>query len=317
MRGFLLGRLAMMALTLLVASVVVFALLNLLPGDPARFMMGLNAAPEAVAALRAELGLDRPVIVRYFEWLFGMLRGDFGLSYTYRVPVADLIGQRAVLSLPLTLLAMGLSIVVALGFAIVTFQTRNVWVRRALLGLGQAGVAAPPFVVALLLVQVFAVWLGWVSAGGFPGWGAGLFAGLKALILPAIALALPQAAILFSVLRSAMVESAREPYVTTARAKGLSSWQTIVGHILPNAMIPMLTILGLQFTFLLAGAVIIENVFYLPGLGRLVFQAVAQRDLIVVQGVIMTLVCVAVVATFVIDLLYAFADPRVRTGGQR
>jgi peptide/nickel transport system permease protein len=172
----------------------------------------------------------------------------------------------------------------------------------------------PNFWFALLLVYLFAVWLRWVPAGGFPGWGAGLGPALKALALPAVALALPQAAILARVTRSALVEVLGEDFIRTARAKGLP-WRAVLWrHALRNALIPVVTIMGLQFSFLLAGTVIIENVFYLPGLGRLVFQAITQRDLIVVESVVMLLVASVIAVNLVVDLSYALVDPRLRHG---
>ena len=180
------------------------------------------------------------------------------------------------------------------------------------MGVTQLGVAIPNFWFAMLMVLVFAINLRWFSAGGFPGWDEGLFVGLKALLLPAISLALPQASILARVMRSALLDTLDEDFIRTARAKGLTTGQTLRRHALRNAMIPVLTIIGLQFSFLLAGAIIIENVFFLPGLGRLVFQSISQRDLIVVESVVMLLVFAVVVVNFTVDLAYAAVDPRLR-----
>jgi peptide/nickel transport system permease protein len=241
-----------------------------------------------------------------------LAQGDLGVSYTYRVPVAGLVAERAAVSLPLALIAMALSTALALGAALLAVSRRGAWAETLVMGAAQAGVAAPNFWVAMLLVLAFATGLGWFPAGGFPGWEAGLGPALNALVLPAVALALPQAAILARVLRAALVATLSEDYVRTARAKGLSDGATLVRHALPNALIPTLTILGLQFSFLIAGAVIIENVFYLPGLGRLVFQAITQRDLIVVRSVVMLLVLATIVIAFAVEALYALADPRIR-----
>jgi peptide/nickel transport system permease protein len=312
MLAYALARLASLALSLAAASVVVFVVIELIPGDPAAFMLGLNAQPETVAALRAELGLDAPPLARWLDWVGGMLRGDFGVSYTYRAPVADLIAERAAVSAPLALYALLLSTALAIPAGIYAAARRGGAGDIAVMGATQLGVAVPNFWFAMLLVLLFSVTLRWFSAGGFPGWDAGFFAGLKALTLPAVALALPQAAILARVMRSALIEALGEDYVRTARAKGLSRGQALRRHALRNALIPVLTILGLQLSFLLAGAIIIENVFFLPGLGRLAFQAIAQRDLIVVEGVVMVLVCAVIVVTFLVDLAYAWADPRLR-----
>ena len=310
-----LKRLLVGALTMLLASAVVFSVMELLPGDPALLMLGMNATPEALASLRQEMGLGEPLLTRYATWLGGMLVGDFGRSYTYSSPVIDLIAERMIVSLPLALLALALSTLIAIPVGIFAAARRGKAGDVSIMGFTQVGVAVPNFWFALLLVYLFAVWLRWVPAGGFPGWGSGLWPGLRALILPAIALALPQAAILARVTRSAMLEVLGEDYIRTARAKGLPNRAVLWRHALRNAMIPVLTILGLQFAFLLAGTIIIENVFYLPGLGRLVFQAITQRDLIVVEGIVMLLVASVIVVNLLVDLAYAAVDPRLRTGG--
>ncbi|MEM7644253.1 MAG: ABC transporter permease [Pseudomonadota bacterium] len=307
----LLSRLISMAASLLVASVVIFVMLQAVPGDPAAFMLGLNAQPDTVAALRTELGLDGSLIQRYAAWVGGMLRGDFGTSYTYRVPVADLIADRIVVSGPLAVYALALTILIAIPAGLLAASKRGSAADWGVMGATQIGLAVPNFWFAMLLVLVFAVGLGWASAGGFPGWSDPV-AALGALTLPAIALALPQASILARVLRGALIETLGQDYIRTARAKGLSRRATTIRHALRNAAIPVLTILGLQFSFLLAGAIIIENVFFLPGLGRLIFQGITARDLIVVQSVTMLLVFAVIAVTFLVDLAYTIADPRLR-----
>lgn len=306
------NRLISLTLSLLAASIVIFLALEVVPGDPASFMLGINAAPEAVEALREQLGLNIPVFQRYFIWLFGLLRGEFGISYTYRVPVSELIADRLWISLPLAAYALILSTLIAFPVGIIAAARRNSPTDLSVMGVTQLGIAVPNFWFAMLLVLVFAINLRWFSSGGFAGWDEGLFAGLKSLTLPAIALALPQASILARVMRSALLDTLSEDYIRTARAKGLTRSQAMWRHALRNALIPVLTILGLQFSFLLAGAIIIENVFYLPGLGRLVFQGITQRDLIVVKSVVMLLVFAVIAVTFLVDLAYALADPRLR-----
>ncbi len=310
--AFLAGRALSMAATLAAASLVIFMLIEVAPGDPAAFMMGLNADPAALAALKAELGLDQPLPMRYLDWVGGMLMGDFGTSYTYRTPVAELMAERLWVSLPLAIVAFAISTAIGLPAGLAAASLARKPAGRAIFGAAQAGVAIPNFWLAILFVMFFAVTLRWFSAGGFPGWHVGLAPGLKALLLPAFALALPQAAILTQIMRSAAMETLREDYIRTARAKGLTRKQTVRNHAMRNALIPVLTILGLQFSFLLAGGVIIENVFYLPGLGRLIFQAITQRDLIVVESVVMALVFVVIMISFLIDLAYALVDPRLR-----
>jgi peptide/nickel transport system permease protein len=313
MIAFLAKRLAVGLTTLLVASMVVFAVLEIVPGDPAQLMLGMNATEEALAALREQMGLDQPVVARYLGWVGGLLVGDFGRSFTYSSPVIELVAERAVVSLPLALMALILSTAIAIPVGLFAAARRGKPADTLAMGAAQFGVAVPNFWFALILIYVFAVWLRLVPAGGFAGWENGLLSGLRALLLPAIALALPQAAILARVTRSALLEVLGEDYIRTARAKGMPRKAVLWRHALRNAMIPVLTILGLQFAFLLAGTIIIENVFYLPGLGRLVFQAITQRDLIVVEGVVMLLVASVVLVNILVDICYALVDPRLRT----
>jgi peptide/nickel transport system permease protein len=309
---YLLSRLLSLAVSLAVASAVIFAVVEVIPGDPAAYMLGLNAEPETVAALRRELGLEGSVVERYIAWVGGMLTGDFGVSYTYRVPVAELVTARLWVSLPLTVYALALTILIAFPVGLLAAANRGRAADVAVMGTTQLGIAVPNFWFAMLLVLVFAIQLQWFSAGGFQGWENGFWAGVKALTLPAIALALPQASILARVMRSSVIETLSQDYIRTARAKGLTQRQAVVGHALRNALIPVMTIIGLQFSFLLAGAIIIENVFFLPGLGRLIFQGITQRDLIVVESVTMLLVFAVIVVTFLVDVAYAVIDPRLR-----
>ena len=311
MLSFVLRRAFTLVATLMAASVVIFFTLEVLPGDPAAFMLGLNVAPEALAALREQLGLDAPVLVRFWQWVTGMLQGDFGISYTYRVPVANLISDRLFVSLPLAIYALALAILIGIPVGVLAAIKRNGPVDTAAMGLAQIGIALPNFWFAMLLVLLFSVTLRWFSSGGFPGWDDP-GAAFAALTLPALALALPQASILARVMRSSLLDTLDEDYVRTARAKGLSRGQALWHHAFRNALIPVLTIMGLQFSFLLAGGIIIENVFYLPGLGRLAFQAITARDLIVVRSVVMILVFAVVLVTFLVDLGYAAIDPRLR-----
>ena len=275
MTTYLAGRLASVLLSLIVASIAIFLIMEVLPGDPAQFILGMNAQPDTLAALRAQLGLDAPPLIRYFGWMLGMLHGDFGTSYTYRVPVAELIVQRIGVSLPLAGLSLALTLIIAFPAGILAAARRN-------------------------------------SKTDFAGWDKGFGQGLRALILPSIALALPQASILARVMRSALLDTLEEDYIRTARARGLSRAATLWRHAVRNALIPVLTIVGLQFAFLLAGGIIIENVFFLPGLGRLVFQGITQRDLIVVKSVVMLLVFAVILVNFLVDLSYLAVDPRLR-----
>lgn len=310
--AYLVERLAVLLATLLAATAIVFVIVQVVPGDPVRYMMGLQADPDAVAALRHQLGLDAAPMHRYLSWIGGLLHGDFGLSYTYRIPVRALVAERLQVSLPLALYALLLSSALAFPIGLFAAARRGRAGDAIVSGITQLGLAVPNFWLGMLLVLLFAIELHWVSAGGFPGWEAGFWTAMKALTLPAIALAMPQAAILARVLRGALIDTLHEDYVRTARAKGAGGRWVLWRHALPNALVPVLTILGMQFSFLLAGGVIIENVFFLPGLGRLVFQAIVQRDLIVVQSVVVILVFAVVLVSFLVELGYVLINPQLR-----
>ena len=254
-----------------------------------------------------------PKVQRYFNWAGGMLTGDFGRSYTYRTPVTEMVGDRLWVSLPLALFALTLSTLIAFPAGIYAASRRGKAGDLVVIGATQLGVAIPNFWFAMMMVLIFAINFRFFSAGGFPGWDEGFWISMKALTLPAISLALPQAAILARVMRSSLLDILGEDFMRTARAKGLTRRQALWSHALRNALIPVLTIIGLQFSFLLAGSIIIEQVFFLPGLGRLVFQSISQRDLIVVESVVMLLVFAVIMVNFLVDLAYAAVDPRLRS----
>ena len=312
MRRFLLQRLLTLLLTLLGATVVVFLMLDLLPGDAAQMMMGPDASPQAVQAMASKLGLDRPPWERYGHWLGGLLVGDWGMSHAYSSPVLDLVLERLALTVPLAVLAMTLTTVLALAAGMYAASHHNRLGDTGLMGLAQLGIAVPNFWFAILLILLFSVHLQWLPAGGFPGWGEDVLGSLQSLLLPALALAVVQAAILARITRSAVLDVLQEDFVRTARAKGLSRRATLWRHVLRNAMVPILTVMGLQFANLLAGTIVVENVFYLPGLGRLIFQAIANRDLIVVRNCVLLLAALVIVVNFLVDVLYAVVDPRVK-----
>ena len=309
---FLVKRLITLLATLAGTSVVVFVVLEVLPGNAAQILMGPDASPEAVAALATKLGLDQPALTRYFHWIAGLLTGDLGLSYAYSSPVSELVLERLALTVPLAVLAMSLTIVLALSAGIYASARHNKLGDVGLMGLSQIGIAIPNFWFAILLILLFSVQLKWFSAGGFPGWEEDWVDALRALILPALSLAVVQAAILARITRSAVLEVLREDFVRTARAKGASQRRVLWGHVLRNAMVPVVTVMGLQFAELLAGTIVVESVFYLPGLGRLIFQSIANRDLIVVRNCVMLLAAMVVIVNFLVDLLYAAIDPRVK-----
>jgi peptide/nickel transport system permease protein len=275
-------------------------------------LMGPDSSAEALKAMTIKLGLDQPLLYRYGHWLQGLVTGDLGNSYSYGTPVAALIGERLALTIPLAVMSMLITVVLALAAGIYTAAHHNRLGDVGVMALTQFGIAIPNFWFAILLILLFSVKLQWLSAGGFAGWDEGIVPGIRSLLLPAISLAVVQAAILARVTRSAVLEVLREDFVRTARAKGLSRRAVLWGHVLRNAMIPVMTVMGLQFANLLAGTIVIESVFYLPGLGRLIFQSIANRDLIVVRNCVMLLAAMVVIVNFVVDVLYAFIDPRIK-----
>jgi peptide/nickel transport system permease protein len=298
--------------TLWAVTVIAFFVLEILPGDPALVLLGPDAQPDTLAALRLQLGLDRPAYVRYGEWILGLLRGDLGISYTYDISVSELIGSRLKVTIPLAVLAMLLATALALVLGIYAASRHNKLGDYGVMALTQVGVAIPSFWLGMLLVLLFSLTLRWFSAGGFPGWEAGLWPGLKALILPVVALAVAQAAVLARVVRASLLEVLSEDFVRTARSKGLTRGQALRRHALRNALIPVVTVIGLQFAHMLAGTIVIENVFSLPGLGRLIFQSINQRDLMVIKNVVVFLAAIVITVNFIVDLFYLVIDPRLR-----
>jgi peptide/nickel transport system permease protein len=310
---YVLRRLILLLLTLTFASLVVFGVLEVLPGDAAQTMLGTSATPEAVAALGHKLGLDQPFAARYAAWIGGALHGDLGESYAYNSPIGPLILDRLTVSGPLALLSMTIAAAVALSAGVYAAERHGHPGDAAVMTASQLGLAVPNFWFGIVLVLIFAVHWRLAPAGGFPGW-ANPARALGALVLPALALGLVQAAILTRVTRSALVEALNEDFMRTARAKGLSRNAALWRHALPNALPPILTIVGLQFANLVAGAVVVENVFVLPGLGRLIVQSIANRDVLVVEDCVMGLAAFVIAVNLLVDLVSAAIDPRLRAG---
>jgi peptide/nickel transport system permease protein len=285
--------------------------MSVLPGDPAQLMLGTQATPEALEDLRRALGLDRPLIAQYFDWLASALRGDFGTSPFSGQEIAPQIIDRLKVTIPLATLAMGMTIIVSFPLGVFA-AARHRKVGDAVVSVGsQIGLAIPAFWAGLVLVTIFAVNLNWFAAGGFPGWDVSVGESLKALLLPAISLAIVQSAIITRYVRSAVLDTMRHDYIRTARSKGLTRAAALWKHGQRNAAIPVLTILGLQFAALLAGTVVIESVFVLPGLGSMLLQGITRRDLPLVQGGAFTIAVLILAVNLAIDLLYRFIDPRV------
>ena len=309
---YVLRRLGIFAVTLLVASMVVFAILAVLPGDPAEVAAGTQATPEQVAALRAEYGLTGSVPQRYVRWLGDILTGDLGNTFVSKRSIASEIGTRLQVTLPLVLIGMVLAVAVAIPLGVIAAVGHRKVLGTAVSGLAQLGIAVPAFWAGLMLITLVAVRWGLLPAGGFIPWGDSPWDAFRSLLLPAISLAIVQAAILTRYVRSAVLEVMREDYIRTARAKGLSQGAALRRHGLRNAAIPVVTVLGLQLTALLVGAVVIENVFTLPGLGKQLLDGINSRELILVLDIVMILVAAALVVNLIVDLLYLAIDPRLR-----
>lgn len=311
---FIIRRVLTLVATLMVAAVIIFGVTEILPGDPAAVMLGMTATPETIAALRHDLGLDAPPLQRFFAWIMGFFTGDLGISYAYRVPVAGLIAERLPVTLPLALMAITFASLLGVSLGSIAASRANGIVDASIMAGAQIGLAIPNFWFGILLVLLFSITLGWFPAGGFPGWEAGIFRGIEALLLPAIALALPQGAVLARITRTSVLEALGEDFVRTARAKGLSRWQTLRRHVLRNAFVPVFTMLAMQFSFLIAGTIVIENVFALPGLGRLMFQAIGGHDIITVKSLVMVFAGAVILINALVDLTYGLIDPRLRLG---
>lgn len=295
----------------LTASISFFTLL-VLPGNPARLILGTDANPTALAALEEQMGLNEPAIVRYGRWLVDALRFDWGSSIVYHIPVTRLIGERLQVTLPLAGMALLLTAAIGIPLGLYAAYRRGTVADATATAFAQLGMATPSFWLGIFLILVFAVRLHWLPAGGFPGWDAGAGAALKALLLPAVALGAARAASLTRIVRAAALEVLGQDYIRTALAKGLSEARVIRRHVLRNALITVSTVLVLELGQLLAGAVIIEQVFSLPGLGSLALTAVQNRDLPLTQGVVLVIAGAIVLLSFVNDVLYAYLDPRIR-----
>ncbi|MFK4089321.1 ABC transporter permease [Kribbella sp. NPDC020789] len=312
----LIERTGVLLVSLGVSSVLVFGFMAVLPGDPARVALGVNASDEAVAELRRQFGLDRSLPAQYVDWLGGLLRGDLGTSYVSKAAIGPQVFDRFQVTLLLVLAGMLIALVLAVPAGTVMAARRRRLSGVALSALSQVGVAVPAFLAGILLIMVFAVKLGWLPANGWTPPAQDPVQFLRQLVLPALSLGLVQGAVLTRYVRSAVLDVLREDYLRTARAKGLRPFPALWRHGLRNAAVPVVTVLGLQLATLLIGAVVVERVFVIPGLGSLLLDGVSQRDLILVQDVVMVLVVAVLVVNFLVDLLYVALDPRLRTGAR-
>lgn len=301
---FVVRRLLLLIPILFGVSLLTFALAKITPGDPARIVLGQTATPAQVAALRAEMGLDDPVLVQYIRFLTGALHGDLGRSFRGNIPVWDEIMARLPSTIELTIAGMGLAILIGIPAGIVAATARHRWIDRTVMLTAIVGISIPNFFFAIVLILIFGLTLRWVPVTGGQG--------LISLILPAIALAVGPAAVFARLTRSSILEVIREDYVRTARAKGLNERVINWRHVLRNALIPVVTLMGLQFAALLNGAVFLESVFARPGLGRFIVDAIGARDYPQIQGIVLFAASVYVVLNLLVDVSYALLDPRIR-----
>ena len=312
MTAYVLKRTFILFLTLILVSVVIFAVLMVIPGDPAQIILGIHATPETLRELRHQLGLDRPVVIQYLSYMKNLGVGDMGRSITYDVPIRSLIISRLQVTIPLAILSMIFAVFLSIPMGTYSSLHRNRMGDYGVMVFSQIGLAVPAFWAGILLILLFAVTLHWFPAGGFQPWLTDPLRALQSLLLPALSLGLVRAAVLTRMTRSSMLEVLGEDYIRTARSKGMPERIVVYKHAFRNAIIPVVTIIGLQAGDLLAGAIIIENVFHLPGIGRLVFEAIGQRDLPVVQGIVLFITTIIVSINFMIDIVYRYLDPRIR-----
>jgi peptide/nickel transport system permease protein len=312
MSGYILRRLVQLIPVVLLSSFLVFMLLHLIPGDPAETVAGPDATPDVIAAVRHKMGLDRPLAVQYGMWLGNIARGDLGSSYISKMPVIDLVRYAFPATIQLTLAALILALVISLPLGVLASVKQASKLDLFVQGYTALGLGVPNFWLGILLILVFALMLGLLPPGGRIDPLQSPAMGLKTLILPAVTLAIQISAVLTRFVRTAMLEVLHEDYVRTARAKGLQERVVVVRHALRSALVPVVTVVGLQFGRLLGGAVVVESVFAWPGLGRLIIRAVEQRDYTVVQAALLWLVLVFLLINLLTDILYAFLDPRIR-----
>ncbi len=309
--NYLWRRFPSLLLTLFLISLVTFVVVQVVPGDPAQIILGTEAPPEALADLRAQLGLDRPLPLQYLSWLTGVLRGDLGVSLRHGRPVATLIAERLPVTLSLAILSLAPAVLLAVPLGILAATHQHSALDYGVLLLAQAGLALPSFWIGILLILLFALSWRWLPSGGYVPWGESPLEALRSLAMPILALGLPVAGVLARLVRASMLEELSRDHIRTARAKGLSETQIIVRHVLRNALIPTVTLLGLQLGFLLGGSIVIEQVFALPGVGRLVLFAINNRDLPLIQGLVLFIAALVVTINFLVDMAYTWLDPRI------
>lgn len=309
--AFITRRLLMAVPVLLLVTIIVFSLLHLLPGDPATVILGQEATPESIEAMRQELGLNKPLIIQYFDWLGKIVQGDFGRSLIDRTPVSKLILQRLPATLELTLGAFLVAVLISFPAGILSAIRPGKWIDHLCTALALGGLSIPHFWLGMLFIVLFAVKLGWLPASGYVPFFEDPAANLSAMIMPMVATGLRESAVLMRMLRSSLLEVVEADYIRTAYSKGLSERSVIVGHALRNAMVPVLTTSGLVIASLLGGLVITETIFSIPGYGKLIVESIFNRDFVTVQGAILVSALFVVFINLLVDILYTFIDPRI------
>jgi len=312
MHGFLIKRLLQMLLALIGVSIVVFALMHIVPGDPVRVALGTRFDQELYDSLRQRLGLDRPLVEQYFSWLRGALSGDLGVSFRNGQPVTALILERLPATMTLAFAALLIALLVAIPAGIISAVKSGTALDYTVSAASQVGISMPDFWAGVMYILLFSLALGWLPSSGFTPISESFTGWLSHLILPALTVGLISGSIITRFVRSAVLEALNQDYVLTARSKGLSEWQIVRRHVLPNAWIPIVTVVGLQLGFLLGGVVVVEVIFAWPGLGRLALIAVKDRDFTVLQGAVLYIAFMFLLINLVVDIVYAFLDPRVR-----
>ncbi len=315
MRRYLARRAGLLLLTLLLASALIFVITRLLPGDVARVILGREASPAAVAALRAELGLDRPVVVQYLAWLWDFARGDWGTSFSTRMPIRAVVAERLGNSLMLAGLTMLIAVPLGVALGVLAGLRQNRPADHAISVGALAVVGLPEFVTGLFLIDLLAFRLRWLPANSSIRPGAGFIEALPQLVLPALTATLVLLAYVIRLTRAGVIEELRQDYVRTARLKGLSRRAVLWRHVLRNALLPTITVVAISLGWLISGLIVVENVFNYPGLGRLLTFAIDRRDLPLLQAVSMVTVLIFALANLAADLLYAWLNPRIRLGG--
>jgi len=311
---FILRRLLLTIPILLLVSIMTFSLIHMIPGDPARVILGQEATPEAYQALRTELGLDKPIVEQYFSWLGKVVTGDLGMSITDRVPVIDLIIQRLPATVELTIGTFLVAILIAFPAGILAAVRRGTWVDYTSTFAALGGMSIPSFWLAMMMIIFFAVENQWLPSSGYVPFSENPAQNLMAMILPCVATGLRESAVLMRMLRSSLLDVVGMDFIRTAKAKGLNEARTILGHALRNAMVPVITTSGLMIAGLLGGLVITESIFSIPGFGRLIVESVFKRDYVTVQGAILVSAILVVLVNLVVDILYAVIDPRIKSG---